>query len=50
MTATRGLLAQQELLDFVLNIYAVLMTRGIRGTYLYVVDDPLRSYLREYLG
>ncbi|MCR1786705.1 DUF2075 domain-containing protein [Nocardioides carbamazepini] len=43
-------LTQQELLDFVLNIYAVLLTRGIRGTYLYVVDDPLRSYLREYLG
>lgn len=43
-------LTQQELLEFVLNIYAVLMTRGIRGTYLYVVDDALRSYLRRYLG
>lgn len=43
-------LTEQELLDFVLNIYAVLMTRGIRGTYLYVVDDALRTYLRRYLG
>lgn len=43
-------LTEQELLDFVLNIYAVLLTRGIRGTYLYVVDDALRSYLRRYLG
>jgi uncharacterized protein len=43
-------LSEQELLDFVLNIYSVLMTRGIRGTYLYVVDDALRSYLRRYLG
>lgn len=43
-------LTEQDLLEFVLNIYAVLMTRGIRGTYLYVVDDALRSYLRRYLG
>ena len=43
-------LTEQELLDFVLNIYAVLLTRGIRGTYLYVVDDALRGYLRRYLG
>ncbi len=43
-------LSEQELLDFVLNIYSVLMTRGIRGTYLYVVDDALRSYLRRYFG
>jgi DUF2075 family protein len=43
-------LTERELLDFVLNIYAVLMTRGIRGTYLYVVDDHLRAYLRRYLG
>lgn len=43
-------LTEQELLDFVLNIYSVLMTRGIRGTYVYVVDDALRAYLRRYLG
>lgn len=43
-------LSEQELLDFVLNIYSVLMTRGIRGTYLYVVDDALRAYLRRYFG
>lgn len=37
-----------DLLDFVRNIYAVLLTRGIRGTYVYVVDKPLREYLRKY--
>lgn len=37
-----------DLLDFVRNIYAVLLTRGIRGTYVYVVDKPLREYLRRY--
>ncbi|OYO08253.1 AAA family ATPase [Enemella evansiae] len=48
---TRGQqLTEQQLLDFILNIYAVLMTRGIRGTYLFVVDDDLRDYLRTHFG
>ena len=37
-----------ELLEFVGNIYRVLMTRGIRGTYVYVVDPELREYLRKF--
>ena len=37
-----------DLLRFITNIYAVLLTRGIRGTYLYVVDAPLREYLRSF--
>lgn len=36
------------ILQFVRNIYCVLLTRGIRGTYLYVVDEPLRAYLRRF--
>lgn len=39
---------EQELLDFVSNIYRVLLTRGILGTYLYVVDPNLRKYLAQY--
>ncbi|MFZ1699033.1 MAG: DNA/RNA helicase domain-containing protein [Blautia wexlerae] len=31
------------------NIYYVLMTRGIKGTYLYVCDENLREYLRPYI-
>jgi uncharacterized protein len=42
-------LTEQEILDFVLNIYAVLLTRGILGTYVYVCDDALRDYLRPFL-
>jgi DUF2075 family protein len=38
-----------DLLAYVRNIYAVLLTRGIRGTYVYVCDEPLRDYLRAYL-
>jgi uncharacterized protein len=38
-----------DLLQFVENAYAVLMTRGIRGTFVYVCDPPLREYLREFV-
>lgn len=38
-----------DLLRYITNIYAVLMTRGIRGTYVYVCDPPLREYLRRYI-
>lgn len=37
-----------DLLDYVKNIYRVLLTRGIKGTFVYVVDRPLREYLRPY--
>jgi len=38
-----------DLLRFVRNIYSVLLTRGIRGTYVYVCDPALRAYLREFI-
>lgn len=38
-----------ELLEYITNIYYVLMTRGIRGTYLYVCDDNLREYMGQYM-
>ncbi len=38
----------EELHDFVSNVYRVLMTRGIKGTFLYVVDQNLRDYLRQF--
>lgn len=37
----------EDLLRFVRNIYTVLLTRGIRGTYVYVCDPALREYLRN---
>jgi DUF2075 family protein len=39
-----------DLLRFVRNIYGVLLTRGIRGTYVYVSDPALRAYLRPFVG
>lgn len=38
-----------DLLQFIQNIYAVLLTRGMRGTYVYVCDPALREYMRGVL-
>ena len=38
----------EALLEYLKNIYLTLMTRGIRGTYIYVCDDALREYFAEY--
>lgn len=40
--------SDDDLLAFVRNIYAVLLTRGILGTYVYVVDPALREHLRPF--
>lgn len=39
-----------DLRKFVVNIYAVLLTRGIRGTYIYACDPALRERLRPYFS
>lgn len=41
-------LMDSELLGFICNVYRVLMTRGIKGTYIYVVDPDLRAYLKDF--
>ena len=35
--------------DYVRNIYRVLMSRGMKGCYLYIVDEPLRDYIKGLL-
>jgi DUF2075 family protein len=42
--------SDEDLLEFVKNIYRVLLTRGIRGTYVHVVDAQLREKLVALLG
>ncbi|MFW2513693.1 DNA/RNA helicase domain-containing protein [Demequina sp. SO4-13] len=37
-----------DVLAMVRNIYGVLLTRGMKGTYVYVVDPALREHLRPY--
>ncbi len=39
----------KELKDFILNIYQTIMLRGIRGTFVYVCDLNLKTYLENYL-
>ena len=38
----------EDLLKFVKQIYRVLLTRGIYGTFIYVCDPELRKYMSEY--
>lgn len=38
----------EGLKNYLCNIYITLLTRGIRGTYIYVCDDALREYLEEF--
>ncbi len=40
----------EDLLNYVVNIYRVLLTRGIKGTFVYVCDPALRSYLMQLLA
>jgi DUF2075 family protein len=40
--------SDDDLLTYVLSIYRVLLTRGIRGTYVYICDEALRSHLRQF--
>lgn len=40
---------EEELTAFLLDTYAVLMTRGILGTYIYVCDPSLRQYIEKFI-
>lgn len=39
----------EELTQYIKNIYYVLLTRGISGTYLYVCDQALREHLKGFV-
>jgi len=41
--------SDEDILAYVKNVYAVLLSRGIRGTFIYVCDEPLREYFLKYL-
>ncbi|MFF2496626.1 DNA/RNA helicase domain-containing protein [Agromyces sp. NPDC058064] len=38
-----------DVLQYILNIYAVLLTRGMRGTFVYVSDPLFREYARTVI-
>lgn len=41
--------SDDELLEYIKNIYYVLMTRGIEGTYLYICNPELKEYFAKYV-
>ncbi|MDC0149756.1 DUF2075 domain-containing protein, partial [Candidatus Poseidoniales archaeon] len=40
--------SDDDILCYVLNVYRVLLTRGVKGTFVFVEDEELRDYLRKY--
>ena len=44
-----GITDPDELERYIKNIYKTLLTRGISGTYIYVVDQNLRNYFNSLL-
>lgn len=42
-----GISDPNELERYIINIYKTLLTRGIRGTYLYIVDKKLKEYFKS---
>jgi DUF2075 family protein len=41
--------SDDDLLRFIVNIYGVLLTRGMLGTFVYVCDPALRQHLSHYI-
>ncbi|HCJ52684.1 MAG TPA: hypothetical protein DHV25_03095 [Candidatus Kerfeldbacteria bacterium] len=46
----RSITEPGELQQYIVNIYKTLLTRGIKGTYVYVVDERLRHRLTHLLA
>lgn len=45
----KSLQTKKELYDYIINIYKVLLTRGIKGTYIYICNQKLREYFKHYI-
>jgi len=46
----RSITDPEELQQYIINIYKTLLTRGIKGTYVYVVDEKLRERFKQLLS
>jgi DUF2075 family protein len=46
----RGISDPNELKRYIINIYKTLLTRGIKGCYIYVVDKNLEKYLKNKIN
>jgi hypothetical protein len=45
----RGIENEEELFNYIKNIYKTLLTRGIKGTYVYVSNKELRKFLSRHI-
>lgn len=45
----RTITDEDELKKYIINIYKTILTRGIKGTYIYVCDEALRKYFKKYI-
>ena len=43
----RSVTDPKELERYIVNIYKTLLTRGIKGTYVFIVDKALREYIKS---
>lgn len=50
MPGKTSLRDDDELKTYIINIYKTMLTRGIKGTYIYVCDENLRNYLKKYIA
>jgi hypothetical protein len=46
----RSITDPAELERYIINIYKTLLTRGIKGTYVYIVDEKLREKFRDLIS
>lgn len=42
-------ITDDQLHDYIINIYKTIMYRGIKGTYVYCCDEKLREYFKKYI-
>ena len=45
-----GITNPEELERYIINIYKTLLSRGIKGTYVYIVDESLRRYFKDKIN
>jgi len=42
-------ITDDQLHDYIINIYKTIMYRGIKGTYIYCYDENLREYFQSFI-
>ena len=50
ITGKKNIKNDNELLQYIINIYTVLLTRGIKGTYVYVCNKNMKKYLKQFIS